>query len=309
MLSLESRATGGLSQETWFGHLAVGAFERPAVLRLPTRSSGAKTIGVQRAALQAVAGTVPAPDVLAFSEEEGEDEDGIPRTWLIMERVVGDVPVGWHTIPTRAERIALAEQSMDVLADMHALDPPEALRPRRSADGSAADVSPAADLAVLTRRLSRLDPLPVALLAALRWLEEHCPEPLERPVLVHGDYRMGNMIVSGGQIAAVLDWELATLGDPMADLSWCFIPIWDPAQLDQQPLFERYGMRRGEPVDADRVHWYTAFNFARLSYFALSGSRAFAMGASDDLRLAALGLEVPVRLDRLIKTIRREDPT
>ncbi len=306
-LRLQRRATGGLSQETWFGVLASDAGEAEVVLRLPTRSSGAKTIAVQRHALEAVSGVVPAPAVLGFADAEGEDDAGVPGTWLIMERVAGDVPVGWHTIGDERLRGDLAAEAIDVLAAMHELDPPEELMPRSGRDGSLAEVSPAADLAVLERRLARLEPLPAALVVALRWLGESRPSPLERPVMIHGDYRMGNMIVAGGRIAAVLDWELATVGDPMADLSWCFIPIWELAGFDPGPLFERYGERRGQPVDPDRLHWYTAFNFARLAYFALSGSRAFESGASGDLRLAALGLEVPVRLDRLIKTIRREE--
>lgn len=303
-LTLERQATGGLSQETWFGRLETDAAAE-VVLRLPTASSGTKAIRVQRVALQAVADSIPAPAVLRYNDDVGGDGGVGERPWLIMERVSGEIPVGWHEIAEPRRRLALAEAAIDVLAALHGVDPPDGLRPRRS-DGSDVEVSPVADLKLLERRLGRLEPLPFALRVALRWLDERCPAPRPAPVLVHGDFRMGNMVIADDDIEAVLDWELATLGDPMADLAWCFIPIWELPGVDDGPLTERYAKRRGEALDLERLRWYRVFNFARLVYFALSGSRAFAAGDSDDLRLAALGLDVPVRLDRLMRTIRSE---
>lgn len=305
-LTLERRATGGLSQETWFGKLADDTGTTNVVLRLPTVSSGSKAIRIQRAALQAVAGKIPAPRVLRHSDEDAGPEAGVGRRpWLIMEQVDGEIPVGWHEIADPVRRGRLAMAAIEIMSKMHAIDPPDDLLPRAHA-GARAEISPAVDLALLERRLARLEPLPTPLRVALLWLAEHTPVPRPEPVLIHGDFRMGNMVITGDQITGVLDWELATLGDPMADLSWCFIPIWELAEVDQDPMIMRYAELRGEPHDPERLKWYRVFNFARLVYFALSGSRAFATGSSDDLRLAALTLEIPVRLDRLMKTIRSE---
>ena len=60
---------------------------------------------------------------------------------------------------------------------------------------------------------------------ALRWLHEHRPAP--GPVrVVHGDFRIGNLLVDETGLQAVLDWELATLGDPLEDLGWVCVRAW-----------------------------------------------------------------------------------
>src|SRR3546814_10829370 len=79
-------------------------------------------------------------------------------------------------------------------------------------------------LADLGRELARihavpLEKVPAAIPLAIKWCEEHLPDPA-RPVLVHGDYRMGNVIVDGDGLAAVLDWELAHRGDAHEDLAF-----------------------------------------------------------------------------------------
>jgi aminoglycoside phosphotransferase (APT) family kinase protein len=124
--------------------------------------------------------------------------------------------------------------------------------------------------------------------------------------IVHGDFRMGNLVVDGGRIAGVLDWELAEAGDPLVDLDWCFIPVWDLPGVDEGPLVERYRRASGREVDTARMRWRRVLGYVRLAYFALAGTRAFDGGRSDDLRLAALRLQLPVTLDRLTATLAGE---
>ena len=69
-----------------------------------------------------------------------------------------------------------------------------------------------------------LDPRPTLELVH-RWLDDHRPEIAE-PSLVHGDFRLGNLMVDGTGLRAVLDWELAHLGDPMEDVAWPIIRAW-----------------------------------------------------------------------------------
>ena len=290
------RATVGLSQETWFVRVTTGARVIDAVLRLPTPASGSRAIVTQRAALQAVAGSdVPAPALLWF-----DDGDGNPfsRPFLVMARAPGEVPVGWHDIP-EPRRTALAEQAIDILVALHSVDV------ARTPIGAGVS-SPLLELGGLRRLFQRLEPLPAAVPAAFWWLENHAQPPPRRTALVHGDYRMGNLVVDGDGITGVLDWEMAAPGDPIADVTWCFIPVWELPGVDEQALVRRYAERSGSPVEAERFHWHRVLGFVRLAYYALAGTRAFDTGRSDDLRLAALRLQLPVTLDRLAATLARE---
>jgi aminoglycoside phosphotransferase (APT) family kinase protein len=284
-VELAGRATVGLSQETWF--VRVGGED--AVLRLPTPASGRRAIGTQIAALRAVAGTVPAPAVLWA--DAGEDNP-FGRPFLVMERIGGEVPVGWHALPEPL-RGQLAEQAIEELADLHRLSPPRL-------GGERLDSPTGLDF--FASRLERHEPLPPVLRGALWWLRRNRPPPTP-PAFVHGDFRMGNMVVAGDRLAAVLDWEMAGGGDPLADLAWCFIPLWEPPGVEEAELLGLYGERRGEAVDPDRFLWHRVLGYVRLAYYALSGTSAFERGGSDDLRLAALRLQLPVHLDRLASTL------
>jgi aminoglycoside phosphotransferase (APT) family kinase protein len=289
-VEVDGQATVGLSQETWFVRVAVdGGTPQEAVLRLPSAASGARAIVRQRRALQAVEGTrVPAPKLLWFDDDA---DTPFGRPFILMTRVAGTVPVGWSEVGA-VERAALAEQAIDTLVDLHALDATPLEPP----------VAPEEDLARVTRSLERVGPLPDAVRAALAWLGARVP-PAGDVAIVHGDFRMGNLVVDGGRIVGVLDWEHAGSGDPLVDLDWCFIPVWDPPGLDETPLVERYRRASGREVDPERMRWRRVLGYVRLAYFALSGTRAFDDRRSDDLRLAALRLQLPVTLDRLAATL------
>lgn len=283
------RASGGLSQETWFVDLVASTTTR-AVLRLPTAASGDRAIATQVAALDRVADSpVPAPRLLWA----GTADDGLDgRPFLLMSRVEGHVPVGWHVL-ARPERDRLAEHAVDVLADLH--DVP-------AADGPAPH--PLMTLDGLARLVDRLPAVPAPVEAALGWLDRHRPSTTGRPVLVHGDYRMGNLAVEGDRVTGVLDWELAASGAREVDVVWCFLPVFEEAGVDEDALLERYEHRAGVALDPSTVAWHRAMALLRLAYYSLSGSAAFDAGRSDDLRLAALRLRLPVTLDRLANAMR-----
>lgn len=285
-VEVTGRATVGLSQETWFLEIDGAA----AVLRLPTPASGTKAIVTQRAALQAVAGAVPAPAVL--HHDDGADNP-FGRPFLVMERTAGEVPVAWHDLAEPA-RSQVAAQAVDVLAALHAVEAPTG------------DHAGATDLAWYARRLERYAPLPPVLRGGLWWLERHARPPGER-AFVHGDFRMGNFVVDGDRLAGVLDWEMAGAGDPLADLAWCFIPVWGLPEVDEPALIARYAAATGRPVDAERLHWHRVLGYVRLAFYMLSGDRAFDGGHSDDFRLAALRAQLPVHLDRMAATIASAD--
>src|SRR3546814_3332958 len=110
-----------------------------------------------------------------------------------------------------------------------------------------------------------------AIALAIRWCEDHLPAPTV-PVLVHGDYRMGNIMVDvakerEGGLAAVLDWELAHLGDWHEDLAFGCMTVWRFGQLDRpafgvgslEEYFAAYAAAGGAPVDRGRFRFWLVY--------------------------------------------------
>jgi aminoglycoside phosphotransferase (APT) family kinase protein len=127
-------------------------------------------------------------------------------------------------------------------------------------------------------RASDADPIPAAE-RLIEWLPRTVPEQ-ERTSIVHGDYRLDNLIFApeGGRVAAVLDWELSTLGDPLADFSYLLMnwvlpadgraslmgldlkALGIPSQEEAVELYCRLTGREGVPA----LDWYFAYNLFRL---------------------------------------------
>ncbi|HEY0597390.1 phosphotransferase, partial [Sphingopyxis sp.] len=105
-----------------------------------------------------------------------------------------------------------------------------------------------------------------AIALAIRWCEDHLPAPAD-PVLVHGDYRMGNVMVGADGLAAVLDWELAHRGDAHEDLAFGCMTVWRFGQLDHPAFgvgslddyFAAYEAAGGAPVDRARFHFWLVY--------------------------------------------------
>jgi aminoglycoside phosphotransferase (APT) family kinase protein len=102
---------------------------------------------------------------------------------------------------------------------------------------------------------------------ALRYLHDHVPTARIAQRLVHGDYRMGNLIVGPQGLRAVLDWELCHVGDPMQDLAWLCLPPWRFGKIDapagglgtRDELYAAYESAAGVQVDRDRVRYWEIF--------------------------------------------------
>jgi aminoglycoside phosphotransferase (APT) family kinase protein len=291
-VEIAERTTVGLSQETWLGR--VGGED--VVLRLPTPSSGHRAILSQRQALAAVGGDDGPWPRLLFHDDTADNP--FERPFIVMRRIHGKVPVGWHDLP-EDERLAVARESMDVLAALHAIDV-------GATPLAGNDPSPLMTFPGLVKLFERVAPLPPVLEAGLWWLGRHGPPEPQRWTIVHGDFRMGNMIVADGRLAGVLDWEMAAPGDPIVDVVWNFISLWDLAPIDEEPLIERYARAAGVELDSEHLRWHRALGYARLSYYMLSGLRAFDRERSDDLRLAAFRLQLPVLLERMTAVIAGE---
>ena len=143
------------------------------------------------------------------------------------------------------------------------------------------------------------EPLP-AVEAGLRWLRLHPPAPRRAATLVHGDFRLGNLIVDERGLAAVIDWELCHAGDPAEDLAWLQIRSWrfgndelPVAGLGElEPFLAAYEAAGGVRPDPERLRWWEAMGnvkwaviCARQAHDHLTGARpsrrARVAGAAD----------------------------
>ncbi len=130
---------------------------------------------------------------------------------------------------------------------------------------------------------------------AFRWLEQHRPETTTE-VLVHGDFRLGNLIIDGDGLAAVIDWELAHLGDPLEDLGWLCCRAWrfgSPLPVagvgEREALWAAYAEASGREVDPEAARWWEVL--ATLKWGIMCGLQANAhrTGVVDSLELLAIG--------------------
>ena len=293
------RLTGGASREIWSLDAVVeredGSTEaRPLVMRCdPGRGPKSLERSVEYLILKAAHERgVAVPDVPFL----GDDSLGTP--FFLMERVEGE------TIPRRllrddvyAEaRAVMTGQLGAMLARIH----------RIPIEEYGLDVLPAPALGrppaeeELNRfeqayRIIAVEPHP-AFELAFRWLRERLPHGSER-VLVHGDYRMGNVIFGPEGVRAILDWELAHIGDPMEDLGWISVRSWrfgnDHLPVGgvgtREEFFRAYEEAGGFPVDEERVRFWEAFGNLRWGIICLSQARTYFDGHSPSVDLASIG--------------------
>jgi len=210
--------------------------------------------------------------------------------FYVMARIDGvpvrtGIPDAWTATPDEQPRAL--EQLVDALVAIHAVDW------EQCGLGDLAHTGPYLERQI-GRWLSQLDsyggrPLPAAALVAT-WLADHLP-PDQPPALAHGDYKLDNVLFAESappDLLAVVDWEMASIGDPLVDLAWAM--IFHPGLEGTMPLgvagspgferslvptvaslVERYREHSGRDVDA--IDWYDVFSRWKLA-IVLEGSYA-----------------------------------
>jgi aminoglycoside phosphotransferase (APT) family kinase protein len=131
---------------------------------------------------------------------------------------------------------------------------------------------------------------------AFRWLEDHLPAPVE-PVLLHGDFRMGNIMVDADGLAAVLDWELAHLGDRHQDLAFGCINSWRFGYIDRPAfgvgqfgdLWAAYNQESGIAVEPARFRWWLVYSTLWWGLCCLQMAEIWRSGADASLERAVIG--------------------
>lgn len=286
--------TGGAAAATW--RLALHGTDdisRQAILRLGQGTEQIAT-GLDKTTEAEVVRTVhaagiPAPEVLLILTEE----DGLGEGY-IMSCLPGEA------LPMkllRQERYTtackkLTQQCAQALAHIHRIDT-STLRalPRLSAERQ---------LEIFDAMYRGYDqPLPTFELTA-RWLRQHLPG-IQRTTLVHGDFRMGNLLVEADTgLTGVLDWELSHLGDPMEDLGWLCVNSWRFGNRDKavggfgsrEELYHWYGEYSDQAVDSETVFFWELFGVYKWGVICLYMSHLHLDGQHFSLEHAAIGRRV-----------------
>jgi hypothetical protein len=131
-----------------------------------------------------------------------------------------------------------------------------------------------------------------------RWLDANRP-PSNDPRVVHGDLRLGNLLVGRDGLRAILDWELAHLGDPMEDLGWFCVRAWRfgsrlPAGgvSTREVLTAAYEGAGGEPVDLDALRWWETLGTLKWGVMCIMQAWGHLSGASRSMEHATIGRRV-----------------
>jgi aminoglycoside phosphotransferase (APT) family kinase protein len=286
-----SRIPGGASRETWL----IEAGGRCYVLRRdPPGSESLVPIGDEFALIGAAAeaGT-PVPEPLAYEPEGGR----FATAGMLMAEVEGTsvAPRILRKPEYETARERLPGQLAEALARIHAIEP-------ASLDGvlPASAVDPAlAQVEEWERQLDAIgEPVPAVELG-LRWLRANLPSPAEA-VLVHGDFRLGNFIVDGHGLAAVIDWELAHLGDPAEDVGWLCIRSWrfgnDELPVagvgELHPFLDAYEAAGGSPIEPERLRFWEVLGNVKWAIICARQAHDHLTGVRRSHELASLGRRI-----------------
>jgi len=189
---------------------------------------------------------------------------------------------------TAAREVLLGELGV-ALARIHAVAPEDVPSAPRH-DGAIGQIEEIeAELA------SYGDPQP-ALELGLRWLRQRLPSP-RPPALVHGDFRMGNMLVGERGLVAVLDWELVHVGDPVEDLGWLCSRTWRYGREElpaaglgsREELLAAYRAAGGAEVDPEELRFWETLGLVRWGVHTKRQLHEHLSGQRPSLELAAIG--------------------
>jgi aminoglycoside phosphotransferase (APT) family kinase protein len=220
--------------------------------------------------------------------------------------------VGGETMPKKilhSPKLALARERLvaqiaSSLARLHAIDVAKA------AFLEARDDSVDPIRAQRARLDSYGEPHP-AIELALRWLERNRPSGGARRIL-HGDLRIGNLIIAENGLAAILDWECAHLGDPAEDLGWFCVRSWRFGQNDKpaggigtrRELLDAYEAAGGRHVDVEEVRYWEVFGLARWAILNVMQAHGHVFGGRRSPAFAACGRNASMIEYDLLMTLR-----
>jgi aminoglycoside phosphotransferase (APT) family kinase protein len=236
---------------------------------------------------------VPVPEPIAFEDAGGAF--GSPGILMGFVEGTSVAPRILRKPEYEAARSSLTGQLARALARVHSVGAGtlEGVLPDPPGDPAIAQIDE------WERHLDEIgEPLPAVELG-MRWLRANAPDPAE-PRPVHGDYRLGNFIVDEDGLAAVIDWELAHLGDPAEDVGWLCIRSWrfgnDDAPvagvgaLDE--FLSAYEDAGGAPLDRERVRYWEVSGNVKWAVICARQAHDHLTGVRRSHELASLGRRI-----------------
>ncbi len=278
--------TGGASRTTWAFDAVGGGGSQPLILRTgppdDVHAGMELEASVQR---RAAAAGAPVPRILTADDSPA----ALGNPYLICNAIAGETIVRRiHRSLDEAGRERLLRQCAQALAAVHRADP----------DGIG--LTQSEQLAEWRDRLDEIGDTTATFEWAFRWLAANRPPPTP-PGLVHGDFRMGNLIVDEHGLAAVLDWELVHIGEVYEDLAWFCIRAWRfgaPETLGAgglgsvESFLATYEEAADVAVDRDTFRWHLTVATLRWGVICRFQAERHLSGQTPSVELAAIGRRV-----------------
>jgi aminoglycoside phosphotransferase (APT) family kinase protein len=278
--------TGGASRTTWAFDAVTGGRRRSLILRTgPPDEVHAGMELEARAQRAAAAAGAAVPHIIVADDSVA----ALGNPFLICDAIDGETIV--RRIQRQlddAGRKRLLGQCAEALAAIHRADP------------DLPGVGHEDQLTEWREQLDTMGDTTATFEWAFRWLADNRPAP-SPPCLVHGDFRMGNLIVDGSDLAAVLDWELVHVGEVYEDLAWFCIRAWRfgaPVDLGAgglgsiEDFLHGYENAGGATVDRAAFHWWLVQATLRWGVICRYQAERHLSGQTRSVELATIGRRV-----------------
>jgi aminoglycoside phosphotransferase (APT) family kinase protein len=281
--------TGGASRTTWAFDAVTGGQRRSLILRTGPPDEVHAGMELEARAQRAAAATgAPVPHIVVADDSVA----ALGNPFLICDEIKGETIVRriQRTLDKGAagDRTRLLNQCAQALAAIH------------RADTNLRGVGHEDQLAEWREQLDIMGDTTATFEWAFRWLADNRPVP-SPPCLVHGDFRMGNLIVDGSDLAAVLDWELVHIGEAYEDLAWFCIRAW---RFGASPdlaagglgsiasFLHGYEKAAGATVDRAAFHWWLVQATLRWGVICRYQAERHLSGQTPSVELATIGRRV-----------------
>lgn len=282
--------TGGASRATWAFDAVTDGQRRSLILRTgPPDDVHAGMELEARAQAAAAAAGAPVPHILVADDSPA----ALGNPYLVCDEIKGETIVRriqrqLDSTDGQQGRARLLQQCARALAAIH------------RAEQNLPGLTHENQLDEWRERLDAMGDTTATFEWGFRWLAAHQPQP-SPSVLVHGDFRMGNLIVDGSDLAAVLDWELVHVGQAYEDLAWFCIRAWRfgaPPSLGAgglgsiESFLLAYEEAGGATVDRGALHWWLVLATLRWGVICRHQAERHLSGQVRSVELAAIGRRV-----------------